>query len=254
MGGRLLFDADQLRRASEALRAGTGRGVRIAVLDSGVETSHEAMEGLRLFDEVAFERDGPFLKRVDGGGDAMGHGTGVAWLIRSIAPEAEIGSFRVLDGDLKSRTSIVWEAARVAMQRGYHILNCSFGCIGDPRYVMPYKEWTDDAYVRGVHVVAACNNEDAAMREWPGWFPNVITVNLASMDPDVWRRRPGSLVDFAAHGHEVRVPWKGGGWKVVTGSSYAAPRMSGWLARLLSGCPDLRVDEAKALLWRLAVD
>lgn len=247
------FDEGQLSKARAALRAGTGKGVRIAVLDSGIETAHEAMQGMRLADDVAFEREGPFLKQVEASGDAMGHGTGVAWIIRSIAPEAEIGSFRVLDGDLKSRTTIVWEAARAAMQRGYHILNCSFGCIGDPRFVMPYKEWTDEAYTRGVHVVAACNNDDAATREWPGWFPSVITVNLAAMSEREWRYREGSLVEFAAHGHEVRVPWKGGGWKVVTGSSFAAPRLSGWLARLLSVWPELDTDQAKALLKQLAI-
>ena len=248
----ILFDEARLAAAREALRTGTGSGVRIAVLDSGVETAHAALRGIQLNDDVAFERDGSFMKVVEGTGDAMGHGTGVAWIIRSLAPEAEIGSFRVLDGDLKSRTTIVWEAARAAMQRGYHILNCSFGCIGDPRFVMPYKEWTDEAYTRGVHIVAACNNDDAATREWPGWFPSVITVNLASMDEGVWRHREGSLVEFTAHGHDVRVPWRDGGWKVVTGSSYAAPRLTGWLARLLSVCPELRVDEAKALLRRLA--
>lgn len=246
------MNEELLQRATAAIQNGTGRGIRIAVLDSGIDTAHPALAGLQLADDIAFVREGQLLRMIPGDGDRMGHGTGVAHVIRSIAPEAEIGSFRVLDGDLKSRTTIVWEAARAAMQRGYHILNCSFGCMGDSRFVMPYKEWTDEAYMRGIHVVAACNNEDVSSREWPGWFPSVVTVNLANMEPDRWMRRSGSLVDFAAHGFEVEVPWTDGGWRKVTGSSYAAPRMTAWLARLLSEFPDLRVDEAHALLWRLA--
>lgn len=242
-----------LQSAAQALRGLRGAGVRVAVLDSGVDTAHEALSGLRLRDDIAFERDGSFLKEKPGEGDAMGHGTAVAWLIHSLAPEAEIGSFRILDADLKSRAALVWQAARLAVEKGYHILNCSFGTPGDARFVMPYKEWLDHAYLKGVHVVAACNNHDCDTPEWPGWFPTVITVNLASMRPDAWGRREGSLVEFTAHGHDVRVPWRDGGWRVVTGSSYAAPRLSGWLACLLQAYPGLSIEEARALMRGLAV-
>ncbi len=245
------FDEPFLKRAAEAISTGTGRGVRVAVLDSGIDTSHPAMNGVQLSDDITFQWEGQMLRSIPGGGDSMGHGTGVAHVIRHIAPDVELGSFRVLNADMKSRTTVVWEAAKMAMQRGYHILNCSFGCAADSRFVMPYKEWIDEAYLRGVHVVAACNNDDVQSREWPGWFTSVITVNLAKMEEDRWARRQHSLVDFAAHGFEVNVPWRDGGWRVVTGSSFAAPRVTGWLARLLSIFPELRVDEAKALLWRL---
>ncbi len=236
----------------EDLQNAMGKGVRIAILDSGIETAHPALAGLTLRDDVTFAREGAFLKVTEGSGDAMGHGTAIAWIIRSLAPEAELGSFRVLDGDLRSRTTIIWEAARLAMQRGYHILNCSFGSPGEARFVMPYKEWTDEAYLRRTHIVAACSNEDANLREWPGWFPTVITVNLADLPAQPWAHRPGSMVEFLAHGHQVRVPWQGG-WKVVTGSSFAAPRVTGWLARLLSLRPELSVESAKEMMRTMAV-
>lgn len=248
------IESPHLDEARAALASADGSGVRVAVLDSGIDTTHPDLTGLTLADDTAFQIDGSFIRAVESSGDAMGHGTAIAWLIRSIAPKAEIGSFRVLDGDLKSRSTIVWEAARHAIERGYHILNCSFGSPGDARFIMPYKEWTDLAYLRNVHIVAGCNNHDVSVREWPGWFPTVITVNLASLPPNVWQRRGGSLVEFSAHGHDVRVPWKGGGTRLVSGSSYAAPRLTGWLARLISAYPEMRVEEAKALLRRLAVD
>ncbi len=246
-----LFDRADLERARAALQTSDGQGVRIAILDSGVDTTHPALAGLQLADDVAFARDGAFLKAIPGDGDAIGHGTAVAWIVRQVAPAAELGSFRVLDGDLRSRSTVVWEAAREALRRGYHLLNCSFGCPGEARLVMPFKEWTDEAYLARAHVVAACSNDAAANREWPGWFPSVITVNAAAMEEDGWRHQPVGMVEFAAPGQDVLVPWQGG-WKRVTGSSFAAPRVAGWLARLLSAQPDLSVEEAKELLRRLA--
>ena len=248
-----LFTPADLQAAHLALNEGDGKGVRIAILDSGVNAEHPALEGLQLSDDVMFTQDGPFLKVQPGEGDAIGHGTAIAWLIRNIAPAAEIGSFRVLDGDLRSRSTVVWEAARLAIRRGYHILNCSFGCPGEARLVMPFKEWTDEAYLARVHVVAACNNDDAGFREWPGWFPSVITVNLASLPDDVWRHHPIGMVEFAAHGHDVLVPWQDG-WKRVTGSSFAAPKITAWLAKLLALRPSMSVEEAKEWLRRLATD
>lgn len=246
-----LLARDDLARAQAALNSHSGAGVRVAILDSGVDCTHPALEGLALADDVAFTRDGAFLKAIPGDGDVIGHGTAVAWLVRQVAPAAELGSFRVLDGDLRSRSSVVWEAAREALRRGYHILNCSFGCPGEPRLVMPFKEWTDEAYLTRAHVVAACSNDNAASREWPGWFPSVLTVNAEALETERWRHQPNGMVEFAAHGQDVLVPWQGG-WKRVTGSSFAAPRVTGWLARLLSAQPDLSVEEAKELLRRLA--
>lgn len=239
--------------AMEAIKRGRGKGVRIAVLDSGVEISHPALDGLVLLDDVAIVEDGLRLKPVPGEGrDLYGHGTAVAGIIRRAAPEAEIGSFRVLGESLSARTAIILEGARMAIERGYHILNCSLGC-AVPEHVLKYKSWVDEAYLRGVHVVAACNNHDFARPEWPGFFTSVLTVNMArtEKDGDLFYK-PGHLVEFAARGIDVEVPWLDGATKKVTGSSFAAPRVTGMLACLLSEEPKIAPLQAKALFHRLA--
>ena len=78
---------------------------------------------------------------------------------------------------LSSRTAIILEGARQAIDRGYHILNCSLGC-GIPEHVLKYKTWVDEAFVQGVHVVAACNNVDFGRPEWPAFFTSVLAVNI----------------------------------------------------------------------------
>jgi len=239
--------------AIAAIRDGRGRGVKIAILDSGVEASHPALGGLELVDDIAVIEDGMKLKVVPGEGrDLFGHGTAVAGIIRATAPEAEIGSIRVLGESLSARTAIILEGARQAIERGYHILNCSLGC-GVPEHVLKYKSWVDEAYLKGVHVVAACNNQDSARPEWPGFFTSVLTVNMARTDQDgELFYKPGHLVEFAARGVDVEVPWSGGGMKKVTGSSFAAPRVTGMLACMLSQTEGVTPLQAKALFHRLA--
>lgn len=235
--------------ALAALRDGAGEGIRVAVIDSGIDAGHPALGGLVLEDEVAVSSDGVRLTVQEGaGGDVFGHGTAVAGIIHEVAPRARIGSFRALDGENHSRSFIIAECVRQAIRRGYHIINCSFGCRGLARHVMEYKEWIDAAYLAGIHVVAAGSNLSDSVREWPAHFPSVIGVGVADCGGDELRYRPDRMVCFAAKGERVRVPWRDGAWRVETGSSFAAPRVAGFVARLLSVYPGLRPDLTKALL------
>jgi len=242
-----------LEEARAALRDGTGKGIKVAVLDSGVEAGSAALQGAQLADDLAVVEDDVSLVTVDGGArDVFGHGTAVAGIIRQVAPEAQLGSFRVLGEQLRSRSAIIREAARQALERGYHILNCSFGC-GREEHVLLFKDWVDEAYVRGAHVVAACNNYDFRRREWPSHFPSVIAVNLSPAPlPTTYYYWPGHLVEFGALGLNIEVYWLGGARKKVSGSSFAAPHLAGLLARMLSRMPGLNPLEAKALLRKLA--
>jgi subtilisin len=243
-----------LEEAVQLIRQGRGAGMKIAVLDSGVETAHPDLRQARFTDDIAITEDGVTVTVGDGEGrDLYGHGTAVASIVARMAPEASIGSFRVLGGRLESRTVIIREGVRQAMDRGYHILNCSFGCRGVETFVMAYKQWIDEAYLKGVHVVAACNNDDFSIPEWPGFFPTVITVNMSTTrDSETFYHRAGTLVEFAAPGVEVDVAWKDSTQKSVTGSSFAAPHVSSLLARLLSQRPCLSPLLAKAVLRQVA--
>lgn len=249
--------------ARDAITTGRGRGIKIAVIDSGIELSHPALQGLRLIDDLAFELTAEgVVKRSPGWGtDVFGHGTAVAHVIRRIAPEAQIGSFRVLNQWLGSKFQIIREAAALAVDLGYHVINCSFGSRADITKVEHFKPWVDTAYRRGVHVVSACDNDDFRSAEWPGHFPSVITVNMAKTETDDlhfrWDQPAGDfaahLVEFAARGVDIELPAKNARWGKQTGSSFAAPHAAGLLARLLSVHPTLKPPVAKALLQELSL-
>jgi subtilisin family serine protease len=248
--------------AKAAIERGTGRGIKIAVIDSGIELSHPALRHLRLIDDIAFEENEQGLaRRVAGGGvDAYGHGTAIASVILRAAPEVELGSFRVLDSKLGCKRAIVQEAALLAIERGYHIISCSFGCAATLETIGYFKSWIDYAYTQGVHVVSACNNNYFRDAEWPGFFPSVITVNMArTLEDDIFLRWDVSekgtvrhLVEFAARGVELQLPWKNHQTAQHSGSSYAAPHVAGRLARLLSIYPQIKPLVAKCLLQEVA--
>jgi subtilisin family serine protease len=244
----------KLEEARKALTNGRGKGVRIAVLDSGIEIDHPEFVSLRLIDDLHVVDSGIQIEVKSGDGtDIFGHGTAIAGVIRRIAPDAEIGSIRVLGESLASRTVIIREGIRQAIDRSYHILNCSFGC-RIAEHIFQYKEWIDEAYLKGIHIVSACNNLDFRQQEWPGYFPSVITVNMAQLDnDDTFFYKSGHLVEFLARGVNVTLPWNHHLTREVTGSSFAAPVLTGLLARLISVFPNLPPLEAKALLHRLAI-
>lgn len=224
-----MIELDFLRPSA----TGDGKGIRIAVLDSGIDAGHPGLDGLRLTDDVAYDETGIFLREQPGIGDDAGHGTAIAGIIHRIAPAAEIGSFRVLGSSLQSRSAIIAAGAIAAIRRGYHILNCSFGCRGNARFLVETKRWVDAAYLSGAHIVAACSNADAGIEEWPSHFPSVLATTMHDLPEGIFRRL-GSLVEFAAPGHRISVPWHGRRWAEVSGTSFAAAHLSGALACLLS--------------------
>jgi subtilisin len=243
-----------LALARRALEEGDGAGVKVAIIDSGVDVSHPALAGLTLEDEVTVSCDGVNLRIEDSaGGDVYGHGTAVAGLLHGMAPGARLGSFRALDSSNHARSFVIAECVNQAINRGYQVINCSFGCRGLPRYVMDYKEWVDRAYLEGVQIVAACSNLDSGIREWPAYFPSVVSVRGIDCGVDELYHHPRRHVSFFARGERVEVPWLHGATKVETGSSYAAPLVSGRIARLLGRMPFLNPAAVKPLLAELAV-
>jgi len=244
-----------LDETESALLHGDGAGVKIAVIDSGIEVSHQALAGLTLADDLMFVKSGQQLTIAEGKGiDRYGHGTAIASIIRKVAPAASIGSFQAFNHDLKSTSVVIALAAREAIRRGYNVLSCSFGCSGVKDYIMLHKDWVDEAYINGVHIVSACNNQNVSIKEWPSYFPSVISVNMARVaDTSLVLRRAGRMVEFAAQGTDLELPWLGGTIKRgESGSSYAAPVVAALVARLLGRHPNVSPLAAKALLQQIA--
>ena len=114
--------------ARHAIESGDGSGVRIAVLDSGIDRDHPQLASLKVDDDIAVLSQGGLISVEDSTeGDVFGHGTAVAGIIHELAPAATVGSIRVLGHFKESRATIIREGIKEAARRGYHIVQCSFG-------------------------------------------------------------------------------------------------------------------------------
>ncbi|MGA2080365.1 MAG: S8 family serine peptidase [Holophaga sp.] len=223
--------------------------VRVLLLDSGVEAAHPdlrpwVVETLGLEGGAGAWRVAP-----EAPVDSFGHGTAIAGIILSRAPAVRLTSLRILGQDLRAGTERVRFALDWGLEQGFHIVNCSFGSAAR-QDLGEFKRLVDRAFCANTWIVAASSNLDPGLEEYPGAFPTVFTVTSADLDdPEALVRRPGELTEFAAHGANVRVAWKDGEHRILTGSSFAAPRLTALLARLRAERPGWNACEAKAWLY-----
>jgi len=246
---------DRLRRGGPwgridrtwAFGDGSGRGVRVAIVDSGVERDHPAVGG-RLVESVAVERVGDDWQVVPTRpNDVVGHGTACAGIIHALAPEADIVSIRVLGPDNRGNGGAfaagLWWAITEA---GASVANLSLSSRSDA-YFGPLHELADEAYFRNVLLVSAANNVSVA--SYPSLFAAVVSVAAHDLpDPDAWFYNPQPPVEFGGYGLNVDVAWRGGTRMVVTGNSFAAPHIAGYAARIRAAHPGITPFETKALL------
>lgn len=222
-------------------RVTQGRGVSVAVIDSGVDTAHPDLAGrVALARNLVDDRPLP----------AETHGTAVAGLvgaraddgvgIAGIAPAARLLALRACQGGTTTRctTLALAKGLHAALAAGADIVNLSVA--GPPDRLL--ARLLDHALTRGASVVAAV---DPALPGggFPASHPGVLAVS------DV--PAPNALV---APGHDLPAPLPGGRWGYVSGSSYAAAQVSGLLAllrelgtRTLEGGSQGRIDACAAL-------
>jgi subtilisin family serine protease len=113
-------------RLTEAHQISRGRGVRVAVIDTGIDLNHQLFAGRIIYPNYDFVDDDAYPQEVMGGIGA-GHGTFVAGLIALTAPEAVIMPLRAFGPDGSGTTFNIAKAIRFAADNGAQVLNMSFG-------------------------------------------------------------------------------------------------------------------------------
>ena len=228
----------------------TGAGVRIGIIDSGLENDHPMLRG-RVIENVAVEMtdDGPTVVP-DEARDLFGHGTACGAIIVSMAPQVELVSIRVLGEDLRGKGTAFAAGLEWAIDRGLSACNLSLSSKSEALYPV-FHDLADRAYFAGTALVSAANNVPAP--SYPSLFSSVFSVAAhGEADPERIYYNPAPPVEFGAWGVDVPIAWKDGGTTVATGNSFAAPHVTGLVARILSKHPGLTPFEVKSILASVA--
>jgi len=232
----------------------TGRGVRVAVVDSGVEHDHPALGGCVRGGVIVSSDDRTRTKvRIepdDQPRDMFGHGTACAGIIHGLAPEAEIYSVRVLGRDLTGRALQFAGGLRWAVENGMQVINLSLSTSRTEYYAL-FHELADDAYFKNVVLVSAVNN--LPMPSFPSLYASVVSVAAhEGADPLTYFYNPEPPVEFGAPGIDVQVAWANASYTTSTGNSFAAPHIAGLVTLIRAKHPELTPFQIKTVLFACA--
>ena len=270
-----LFSAEQIGAVAVHAAGVTGQGVKIAILDSGVDTDHPELAG-KVLAYRNFTDDGPE--------DAIGHGTHVAGIaagegardiddggranrVLGVAPGAEFIVAKVCGNDGWCAEGAMMEASEWAVAQGADVMNLSLGggafsdhCDGDP--LAAKLNWSVD---QGVIVVAASGNggelgEGVAV---PACGSKVIAVGAvdASDTVQLWSSY-GRPLDLMAPGLSILSSLScqsvqtcpEAGYGKASGTSMAAPHVAGAAALLLQADPAITPMQVYSVLTETAKD
>ncbi len=233
----------------------TGAGVRVAIVDSGIEADHPMLDGcVEVDDGVCVEMGPDGQPEILPGphDDVFGHGTACAGIVHSLAPDARITSVRVLGPRLTGKGEVFMRGLQWAVEQGFHVVNLSLGSTRR-EVALAFHELCDEAYFRGTMLVTAANNVQRP--SFPSLYASVASVACnTSKDPFRFHWNPEPPTEFLAPGIDVVTAWKGGGTATSTGNSYAAPHLTGIIALIRSKHPELRPFQVKTVLWACAAN
>ena len=280
--------APQALRLAEAQRLSTGSGVRVAVLDTGIDLHHPLFAGRLLAGRDFVDADND---PSEGGlpGDAThGHGTHVAGLVALAAPGAKIMPLRVLDADGVGNAWVLAEAllhavdpdGNPATQDGAQVINLSLGSLTRTRIFDTIAQivtcapavpddaiadrsdpgYADDearclGHVGAVVMAAAGNDGSDSIKEYPaaeGAYGLIAVGATTSAKKIAKFSNSGNWIDFAAPGEGITSAAPGGTWATWSGTSMASPLAAGVAALVRSASPDMAPKDVAQRIKRTA--
>jgi subtilisin len=233
-----------------AFGGATGEGVRVCILDSGVERGHPLVGELDGCVAVTKTGAGGIEVQDDHEGDLCGHGTACAGIVRSLAPKAGLHSVRVLGAGFKGSGSVLLGGLRWAIEQGFDVINMSLSTT-KRQFAELLHELADSAYFRRSVLVASAHN--MPVESYPWRFSSVISVGShEEPEPLTFFYNPSPPVEFFARGVGVEIAWLGGGTIRSSGNSFATPHIAGICALILSKHPELTPFQLKNVLYLTA--
>nr|MBN2276427.1 S8 family serine peptidase [candidate division Zixibacteria bacterium] len=232
----------------------TGRDVVVGIIDNGVEYYHPLFIYIdsitsdttldSTFADMGYDYVDDDSSAAEETGDAYGHGTFVTGIIRLVAPNCRVIPYRAFDDDGVGSSFDVSSAIYQAIEDGVDVLNMSFGLYSSDTSI---ADAVGEAYEAGIAMVASCGNDNTATPFYPASYTGVIAVSaIDSLDYPADFSNHGAYIDYCAPGVNVYSSLAGEyKWGIWSGTSFAAPQVTGICALILEWKPaysSLQVD------------
>jgi thermitase len=246
-------------RLTEAHALSRGAGMIVAVIDTGAQLDHPGLVGSLLPGYDFIDGDMTPEDVVDGvdndldglADEAYGHGTHVAGIVHTVAPDAQILVIRALTAEGSGESFTVAQAISYAVGRGATTINLSLGTSATSSVL---RKAVIDAANAGVVVVAAAGNEATTDKQYPAAGNCAIAVtSVGAEDRRSAFANVGGWVSVAAPGESIFSAFPTSGYAYWSGTSMATPFVAGQAALLRSLRPALTVREVGDLIGGTAV-
>ncbi len=217
------------------LSGNRGEGVKIAVLDTGIDYTHDDLQdNYRGGYDFVFGDDDPYDD------SSRSHGTHIAGIIGAqdngsgvvgVAPGADIYAVKVLDGGGFGLLSWLIEGIEWSIDNGMDIINLSL----EGMDFQSLRDACDSAYNEGVLIVAAAGNTRGGEVRYPAAYDSVIAVTGTDADDIQAYFSPfGPEIELAAPGVDILSSVTGGMYSTLDGTSQSAAHVTGAAALFLA--------------------
>jgi subtilisin family serine protease len=235
----------------EAHALARGEGVKVAIIDSGIDAKHPELAGsiIDSFDALG-SKEGPHV-----------HGTGIAGVVAAhaklmgSAPAAKILAIRAFGqagGSAESSSYVILKSLDYAVAHGAQVINMSFA---GPKDALIERGITATAAKGELMIAAAGNAGPKSPPLYPAANSNVIAVSATDAQDKLFAAsNRGSYVALAAPGVDIFLPAPDGKYQITSGTSFSAAFVSGLAALMLERNPHLRADDVRAMLTSSARD
>jgi subtilisin family serine protease len=244
----------QMIEAPKVWPVSQGRGVKVAVIDTGISADHPAIKdnyrgGVNILS--------PYFAPQD----YNGHGTHVAGIIAGngaglgiigTAPKTEVYAVKAFNRKGSANLSDLLSAINWCIENGMQVINMSFGM---EKLSESLRQAIQIAHRRGIVMVAATGNRGLPSSiDFPARYPETIAVASVSREGVLSQfSNMGKGVDLAAPGERIPSAWLNGAKREMSGTSMAVPHVSGTIALLLQLNPYLNPEQIRYILLQSAL-